>query len=40
MQNAGLDEAQVESRLPGEILVTSDDTILMEESEEEPKRLS
>jgi len=39
MQNAGLDEAQVESRLPGEILITSDDTTLMEESEEEPKRV-
>ena len=39
MQNAGLDEAQVGSRLPGEILITSDDTTLMEESEEEPKRV-
>ena len=39
MQNAGLHEAQVESRLSGEILITSDDTTLMEESEEEPKSL-
>ena len=34
MQNAGLHEAQVESRLSGEILITSDDTTLMGESEE------
>ena len=39
MQNAGLHEAQVESRLSGEILITSDDTTLMEESEEELKSL-
>ena len=38
MQNAGLHEAQVESRFSGEILITSDDTTLMEESEE-PKSL-
>ena len=37
MRNAGLDEAQVESRLPGEInnLRYADDTTLMAESEEE-----
>ena len=39
MQNAGLHEAQVESRLSGEILITSDETTLMEESEEELKSL-
>ena len=39
-RNAGLEEAQLESRLPGEISVTSlyeDDTTLMAESEEELK---
>ena len=36
MRNAGLDEAQLESRLLGGISITSyaDDTILMAESEE------
>ena len=34
MRNAGLDEAQVESRLPGEISIISDDTTLMAGSEE------
>ena len=34
MQIAGLDEAQVESRLPGEISIISDDTTLMAGSEE------
>ena len=34
MQIAGLDEAQVESRLPGEISITSDDTTLMAGSKE------
>ena len=40
MQNAGPDEAQLESRLPGEISITSDmqmTTTLMAESEEELK---
>ena len=37
MRNAGLDEAQVELRLPGEISITSDmlNITLMAESEEE-----
>ena len=42
MQNAGPDEAQLESRLPGEISITSDmqmTTTLMAESEEELKSL-
>ena len=41
MQNAGLDEAQLESRLLGEISITSDtdDTTLMAESKEELKNL-
>ena len=42
MRNAGLDEAQLESRLPGEISITSDmkkTTTLMAESEEELKSL-
>ena len=41
MRNAGLDEAQVESRLPGERSLNSDtdDTRLMAESEEELKSL-
>ena len=43
MRNTGLDEAQLESRLPGEISITSvryaDDTTLMAESEEELKSL-
>ena len=47
MQNARLDEAQLESRLPGEISITSDMQMteseeakkfcLMAESEEEPQ---
>ena len=40
MRNAGLEEAQLESRLPGEISITSDmqmTTTLMAESEEELK---
>ena len=41
MRNAGLDEAQGGSRLPGEISITSEihDTTLMAESEEELKSL-
>ena len=49
MQNARLDEAQLESRLPGEISITSDMKMteseeakkfcLMAESEEEPHGL-
>ena len=42
MRNAGLDEAQAGSRLPGEISITSDmqiDITLMAESEEELKSL-
>ena len=43
MRNAGLDETQLESRLPGEISITSDmqmiDTTLMTESKEEIKSL-
>ena len=41
MRNGGLEEAQVESRLLGEISITSaaDDTTLMAESEEELKSL-
>ena len=41
MRNAGLDEAQLESRLPGERSLNSDtdDTRLMAESEEELKSL-
>ena len=39
MQNAGLDEHKLESRLPGEISITSDDTTLMEESKEELRSL-
>ena len=41
MRNAGLEEAQLESRLPGEIAITSyaDDTILMAKIEEELKSL-
>ena len=41
MRTAGLDEAQVESRLPGEInnLRYADDTTLMADSEEELKGL-
>ena len=34
MRNAGLDEYRLESRLLGEISITSDDTTLMAESEE------
>ena len=42
MRNAGLDETQTESRLPGEInnLRYADNTILMAESKEELKCLS
>ena len=43
MRNAGLEEAQLESRLPGEISITSDMQMtpptLMAESEEELKSL-
>ena len=40
MRNAGLKEAQLESRLPGEISITSDmQMTLMTESEEELKSL-
>ena len=41
MRNAGLDEAQMESRLPGDISLTryTDSTNLMAESEEGKKRL-
>ena len=39
MRNARLDEAQAGIRLPGEISITSDDTTLMAESEEELKSL-
>ena len=40
MRNAGLEEAQLESRLPGEISITSDmQMTLMTESEEELKSL-
>ena len=41
MRNAGLEETQAESRLPGEISITSDMqmTTLMAESEEELKSL-
>ena len=39
MRNSGLDEAKLESRLPGEKSMTSDDTTLMAESEEELKIL-
>ena len=39
MRNAGLDEYRLESRLLGEISITSDDTTLMAESEEELKLL-
>ena len=42
MPNAGLDEAQLESRFPGEILITLDmlvNTTLMAESKEELKSL-
>ena len=41
MRNAGLDETQTESRLPGEInnLRYADNTILMAESKEELKSL-
>ena len=35
MRNTGLEEAQAESRLPGEILIYTNDTTLMAESEEE-----
>ena len=38
MQNTGLDEAKLESRLQGEISITSDmQTALMAESEEQLK---
>ena len=42
MRNAGLDEAQLESRLPGEIPINlryADDTTIMAESKEELKSL-
>ena len=42
MRNAGLEETQLESRLPGEIINNlryADDTIFMAESEEELKSL-
>ena len=39
MQNAILEKHKLESRLPGEISITSDDTSLMTESEEELKSL-
>ena len=39
MRNAGLDEYRLESRLLGEISITSDDTTLMAESEGELKSL-
>ena len=39
MRNTGLEEAKLESRLPGEKSMTSDDTTLMAESEEELKIL-
>ena len=41
MRNIGLEEAQLESRLPGEISITwyADDSTLMAESEEELKSL-
>ena len=39
MQNTGLDEVQVESKLPGEISITSDIQTLMTESEEELRNL-
>ena len=39
MRNAGLRKHKLESRLPGEISITSDDTTLMAESEEELKSL-
>ena len=42
MRNAGLDEAQLESRLPGEIPINlryADDTTIMAESKEELKGL-
>ena len=39
MRNAGREETQLESRLPGEISITSDGTTLMAESEEKLKSL-
>ena len=41
MRNTGLEEHKLESRFPGEILITryADDTTLMAESEEELKSL-
>ena len=39
MRNAGLDEAQAESRLLGDNIRYADDTTLMAESEEELKSL-
>ena len=39
MRNTGLDVAQLESKLPGEISITVDDTTLMAESEEELQSL-
>ena len=39
MINSGLDEEQAGIKMPGEISIISDDTTLMEESEEELKSL-
>ena len=39
MRNAGLKKHRLESRFPGEISITSDDTTLMAESEEELKSI-
>ena len=39
MRNAGMEEAQAGTRLPGEISITSDDTTLMAEIEKELKSL-
>ena len=39
MRNAGLEEAQAGIKIAREISITSDDTTLMAESEEEPKSL-
>ena len=39
MRNAGLEEHKLETRLPGETSITSDNTTLMVESEEELKSL-
>ena len=39
MRNAGLEEPQAGIKIAGEISITSDDTTLMAESEEELKSL-